>query len=123
VIVTYESRVLEAYEGEGLTEWALGQEDQALPEAFDRLSRFIGDGGSADSCSITGFGGAGANIGSTRAGRFRSAGMLGTTSVGTYPGAIPAPSSRSAQLLRRMVPPGLPKVPVELQHQPVLGIC
>jgi hypothetical protein len=43
VQVTYEAQVHDAYQGEGLVEWAAAQEDQELPEAFSDVSLFIDD--------------------------------------------------------------------------------
>jgi hypothetical protein len=63
VVVTYEARLLQAYQGEGLAEWALDQEDQALPEAFDDISLFIDDCGHINTCFLSGFGGPLAEVG------------------------------------------------------------
>ncbi len=43
VTVAYEARVLEAYQGDGLEEWATAQEDAELPAQFSDISLFIDD--------------------------------------------------------------------------------
>jgi hypothetical protein len=43
VTVAYGARVLDAYHGDGLTEWAIEQKDDELPEQFSDASLFIDD--------------------------------------------------------------------------------
>jgi hypothetical protein len=48
--LTYEARVLGAYEGEGLTAWSAEQADDLLPAQFTNASLFIDDCPDATSC-------------------------------------------------------------------------
>jgi hypothetical protein len=57
VTVSYEARVLEAYHGDGLTEWATEQEDDQLPAQFSDISLFIDDCPDLTGCYEWGWGG------------------------------------------------------------------
>jgi hypothetical protein len=57
VTVTYEARVLEAYQGHGLTVWLAEQEDAELPAEFSDVSLFIDDCPDLTGCYKQGIGG------------------------------------------------------------------
>lgn len=58
-VLTYEARVLDAYQGEGLEEWAPQADDDQLPREFTNISLFIDDCTAVYQCMLTAFGGLG----------------------------------------------------------------
>jgi len=62
-ILTYEARVLGAYEGEGLASWVAQADDDQLPQEFSDISLFIDDCPDITSCYLAGIGGPGGYVG------------------------------------------------------------
>jgi hypothetical protein len=58
VQVSYEARVLEAYQGDGLSAWVAEQADDELPSQFSDVSLFIDDCPDLTGCYERGIGGA-----------------------------------------------------------------
>lgn len=55
--LTYQARVLEAYEGTGLAAWVPQADDDQLPQEFSEISLFIDDCPDITSCYLSGIGG------------------------------------------------------------------
>jgi hypothetical protein len=58
VQISHEAGVLEAYQGDGLEEWAVTQEDAELPQQLSEVSLFIDDRPDLTGCYEWGIGGA-----------------------------------------------------------------
>jgi hypothetical protein len=56
-VLTYQARVLDAYQGQGLEVWVLEADDDQLPQEFSNVSIFIDDCADAVDCYLVRWGG------------------------------------------------------------------